>query len=280
MSGLANKLININRRYVFLATIIILAITVIKPLSIPISISAESRKFYQEVEKLEQDDVVLIWVMIDPAATAYIGYPTATLIKQIFRNDAKVLIASSSATTAIILLPCIEDAEKKFDKEMGVDWVMYPFIPGGEAALAAFAANLHVTETDYFGNSLEDLPLLSNLNDVNDLQLAVGGSTEQNTHQIVIRQIQQAYGIKTLDIVSAASYPTVAPYVQSGQFSAVIKGARAAAEYEQVSGLIGLSSQSMASQFYVQGFFLVLGICYLIADYLTRKPENKEVRIE
>lgn len=276
MSEVFKKYLALNRRYVYLIVLILCSIPVLKPLGVPIIISEETKEFHREIEVLNPGDNVFISVDLDAAGYPEIGYPLITVIKELFKRDVKVIIAAWASPTPLLILPDLEMVTKAAGVEYGVDWMFYGFVPGGEPAIASIAANLHSFPTDFWGKPVDELPILKDLKTIEDVQLVIHGSIGMDAHGFVVRQINLAYGVRCIDICSRMVYPTIAPYVDAGQFSAVIKGARAAAEYEQIVGMPGKSSQSTDSQVLVQGGYLVLGIVYAIADGIVRATAEKE----
>jgi hypothetical protein len=83
--------------------------------------------------------------------------------------------------------------------EYGIDYAYLPYAPGEETAMAAVAASIHSTfSTDAYGTPLNQVPLLSGLNTLNDFAMAIFGAVSYTVPEMFVRQWPAKYGVTTL----------------------------------------------------------------------------------
>lgn len=266
--GVFQKYIEIDRRYIYLLLFILISLPIIKPIGIPVRISEETRNFKSVIDTLDSGDSVLI--IFNTARMDYpeLGYPVLAAIRSFLTQDIQVLIACTNPQSPLTIRKDIENVARITDSTNGEDYVFYGYISGEEAAIASLADDLKSPQVDFYQNPLSGMSILENKNNVGDIDLVIVSHQNMDDAAWVVRQIYTNYGNTCLDVTTAGIYPTIAPYIEGGQFAGVLKGARYAAEFEQLIGYPGGSSSAIDSQVLIQGTFLILGTLYLISSQL------------
>jgi len=126
-------------------------------------------------------------------------------------------------------------AEEKYNYKYGVDWVVFPFLGGDEAAVATVAANMRYFDKDYYGNPTDSLPLMKSIYTLKDVDICSWEVSEISFIAAMVRQWPAAYGVRA---VNAGAYTYVAPYYGKYVFG-TIDGSRGGTEFEYATGYNG-----------------------------------------
>jgi hypothetical protein len=154
------------------------------------------------------------------------------------------------------------------NKEYGVDWVWFGFIAGGESAMAAWAADFDVAGNDAYGTPMSELPLMNELNDMNDIDLHFyigGGGVQEST-----RQFSTPYNIPQITAMMSMTVPDIIPYYNAGIVVAYLEGLPGAAQYESATRDPG-SAIATQDAMTLSMYFLVALIAVVNLAYISRR---------
>ena len=241
-----DRLRKMDRRYIYLILLIAIVWPLFAPIGFPLQVTPLVRQAYQFVESLPAGSVVA-WSV--DAGVAVLGeqFPQAKITFEhlIKRKNLKIIIVHFWEQGPLFmpsLMPKIEASGMKY----GVDWVDLGYIPGGEAAMAAFADDIHRTvPTDVRGNKLSSLPLMQNVKTAKDIKLWITTSAGTPGVPEYARQVQSRYGTPIIAGVLSQFATIYMPYINSKQLVGLLGGLRAAAEYEKLMGASGGATRAM-----------------------------------
>lgn len=266
-------MLNIDRRIIWLTVVALTALPFLVPIGLPIGVEQITRDFYNVIEALPPGAKVVINCDIEAGNVAqYAGQGIATL-GRLFEKDLKIIqIAFYRADCAVIFENVVLPAVDQGDSEYGVDWVNMGFLEGREAALAAFADNFMYPVNDHYGNSLEDLPLMEEMNSMDDVDLYVTISGET---AMAIRQFIIPYEIPMLVTTGVQHLVSLKPDLDAGLIQGALGGIPGAAQYEFLLGNPGASIVKLDSLSLIHLFIIVLVVVTNIAHYLYADKGGK-----
>jgi hypothetical protein len=225
-NSLTDKILNLDRRIIYVIIIIACAYPFINPIGIPVALDPYTLNFYGVIEDLPEGSDVLWGMGIGPSLTEHIGM-SISVIKHLFAKNLNVLFFSVRAETPPIITGILDIAGTE-GKVYGEDWVELGFLPGYEPAMAAIAADLWEMATDEYGTPLEDIPLMQDLHTLNDIELTI--VTYGSDIEGWVRQWHTAYGTPMLAF-DGSFYQGMLPYFPA-QIAGLLPGVRGGAEYE------------------------------------------------
>jgi hypothetical protein len=239
--------VSLRERYIVGALLILMiVIPVVLKVSIPGTISPETRGAYDFLHNLEPGSTVLVCLgTFAPHLWAEVGPGGIASMNDIFNLPVRIIIVpfdpEGAATMKMTLDRFIDEREKVY----GVDWVFLQFIPGGEAGIAAFRDDFHMVSTDFFGDPISEMPLMQeslNTDDVDALWFLDGGNMcPQFVRQLVLGgNTPGAYGA-----MDAEGYVITLPYFTAGQLQGLISAGKGAYEYELLTGIPGMGTLIM-----------------------------------
>jgi len=275
------KVEKIDRRIVYLVLIVVVAAILLRPIGLPIPISSSTKKYYEAINSLPSGSVIALGVDFDAGALPELGPMLEATLKQLFASDKKFVIFSlwgGGPAVSTIYLNKLKDLIESSGKKYGEDYVLLPYIAGGETAAAALAKDFKNTvKNDYYGTPVDQIPLLKNLNTANDFALLITITAGTPGVEEYLRQWVSPFGIKFNVGALGVSAPNYMPYYTSGQIYGMIQGLRGAAEYELLVGSPSIAVSSMdalSAGHIVTIVFILLGN----AVFLLRKYSRKEVK--
>ena len=275
--SIAEKLLNIPEQYIYLVLAVILIIPLVKPFGLPIPITTETKKFYDAMEDLKPGDTV--FYAFDAGSMTWMeqGLGATIVFKHLLMKEGvRIVGATIGAEGPMFWEKTIKELGgiEAYDKEYGKDVVWLGFLAGLETACASLADNLEgaVGGVDAYGTSFSNLPLMAEVNEVDDFKILIvlsWGSTYANW----MNQWQMPYGIPEYIIPLAGVAAEARPYYEAGQIASMIVGARGSAEYELLLRMPGRAAAGMDAQSLGHLYTAVLIIISNIAYFM--RPSKK-----
>ncbi len=146
------KLGELDRRILYWALVIVLAVPFIHPLLLPVSISETTISLYNFIEKLGPDDVVIIGIQAGVSAWPEVLPGLVAVSKHLIQRGAKIIywgfsidvdMTMNAIKARVPQLKGPNEAAGPGDYKYGEDWVYCGLLPPGEATVAQLADNIH-----------------------------------------------------------------------------------------------------------------------------------------
>lgn len=259
------RLQNVDRRiiYVILAGVVFLAL--LKPMGLPIQISAETQKAYDKLESIPNGSI--IWFSADFSAssgTELLPTMRAAMI-QAFRKDLRIVCGAMWNEGGNLADRVWRMVSPMFpDKKYGVDFVNIGFRPGQAVWLESMVtdANAGALGQDHFGKPLADLPLMAEFKSLKDAKLIFDFISGDPGEKEYMARVAGPYSIPLVVSCVSVTVPEAMTFVQSGQVQGLVGGMAGAAQYEVLArapgtAVSGMDAQSLAHIVVIA--FIVLG---------------------
>lgn len=228
-----NRIVNLSKRWVWLLLVIAYAVPVLYPLNLPVPVTEYPRSAYNAVDALPAGSVLALDVSIGMNSVPELMATTVVIIKHSFMKNLKLVTWSIDEPQGPVLTEmAIREANpEKYGKKYGVDYVILPYLAGGEAAEVSMMNDIPATTSrDYYGTSITQLPMMSTIKSSKDIKLIVAIAATQADDRV--RQYGIAGGQKFIFVTYLANTPGAIPYVSSGNLISVLGGAIGGAQYE------------------------------------------------
>jgi len=161
--------------------------------------------------------------------------------------------------------------EEDFGYVNGVDYVVFDFLAGDEAALSTVASNMRVFSTDLQGKSIDTLPIMNGIRTLADVQLGCMLPYEVLTFG---EQVARQWGGRGLKLIDGSNYAPVVSYYGTSVLGA-LDADRGMAEYEVLVGIPGSEAGKMDIRNSV-GLGIMVLATLAIVNSLTTKNKKKE----
>jgi hypothetical protein len=269
------RLSRIDRRILFLIIFVCVLVPLLAGVRLQMSVTAPVLGLYEAVEELEAGSYVWLAADYDPGSMPELYPMNVALVEHLFAKDVRVISASLWAPGPPLAQRVFDDLAAKYGKVYGEDYVNLGFKEGREAVMISVAEDLRRTfPEDYYGTVLDSIPMLSGIENLQDLEMIVAVSAGYPGIKEWIMQIVTRYEIVIGGGVTAVTGPEMYPYIQSGQLVGLLAGMKGAAEYEQLVERPGLGISGMVAQSSVH-LMVVVFIIFANIVYVLEKRRSR-----
>jgi hypothetical protein len=244
-----DRLQTIDRRILYWILIIALMLPYIRPLGLPITISSTTRALYEELEVVQPGDVCLLSINLGVGSWPDCLPSMVACVKMLLRQEAKIIVWSIDAGDVDITWDKLVSQVPELEHySYGEDYVFFGYIPGQEANVALLGSNIRGLLTlDKYGNHIDDLPIMKEVNGAEDFRLAVSSDSGLDWINWYIQQWHTSYGTPIGSIGVSVLGSLLMPYFRSGEIFGMSVGSRGGAELESLIKAPGEAIQSMDS---------------------------------
>ncbi len=268
------KLMNIDRRIIFIFVALSVIIPTLLEVSFPITVSEPTRKIYDYIEALPPGSTVMVAFNFGPSSMAELQPMGAAFLRHCFENKVQAIGMTLNPTGALLGNEIMQEAAEAKGAVKDQDYVYLGFRPGFTQVMLGMGTAIDsVYENDYDKKPLAEIPMMEDIKNYDDidlvLDLAASSSTEDWITYTNTRYNQQVAAGVTGVIVSQ-----MYPYLQTEQLIGLMPGLLGAAEYEKLINTPAKGTRGMSVQSFVH--LLVFGLVILgnIAFFIQRREEQ------
>lgn len=235
----------IPRQVVFVAIACAVIVPLIIPLGLPVRVMSKSEKLFDAVDTLDaRSKPVLVSVDFDPQSMPELYPMLVALLRHCFARDVKVILMTLWPQGPGLAEMALTQVPAEYGKEYGTDYVFLGYKFGVTAVLLGMGNNIMaVFPVDYYGTPVDSLPMLSSIQNYDDISLIVTLSTGDPGWRAWLLFAQSRFAANVGIGVTAVSAADVYPYVESGQVVGLLAGMKGASEYETLVERAGYSEE-------------------------------------
>lgn len=253
------KLLQIDRRVIFLLLAICLVIPLICQVDMPVGVQKTTQSLYETVDGIDAARHCLMISSDYTPQTEAENHPmTVTLLRHAFARKLPVLTLCLYVEAAPLMVNAVEQVMEEFNSVattnadsvlFGRDivflgWQPPPIIP----ILAMGRSITGIYPVDYYGNATDGMPVFQRIRNYDQVGLVAAISSGTSPLWFV-QFAQTKFGVKVGAGTTAVSAPGFYPYFETGQFSGMMGGMKGAAEYESlVAANYGVGGRRRASE--------------------------------
>jgi len=234
--AIIEKLANLDRRWIFLSMFLAVAIPILLELEFPEKPTKLAQDVFDEIEKLQPGDKVLLAFDYDPASEGELGPMATSFILHCANKKLKMYFLS--------LFPVgpqmVEDGITKViltdfpDLVYGEDYVNLGYKPGYEGVIKVIMTDLReLYTTDARGLNIDQIPMCQDVESIQDMKLILNVSAGYPGSKEWVQYGATAYPdkVKIVAGVTGVQAPYMYPYVPK-QLKGLLGAIKGAAEYE------------------------------------------------
>ena len=268
------KLMNIDRRIVFILVALAVIIPSLLNVSFPITVSQPTRSTYDYIEAMPPGSTLMIGFNYGPSSFAELHPMARAVIHHCFRKKIRVIGMTLIAEGATLGDKMLKGVAEETGAVYGEDYVYLGFRPGATQVLLGMGTAIDsVYESDYAKTPLAEIPMMADITNYEQidlvLDLASGSSTEWWVIYTNTRYNQQIAAGVTGVIVSQ-----MYPYLQTKQLIGLMPGLLGAAEYEKLIGKPAKGTEGMSIQSFAHLLVVALVILGNIAFFIQRRQSE------
>ncbi len=272
-----DRLLNIDRRWIYLLMALVVIVPAIWPFPVPVGISGEVRAVHDFIEAQPSGQVVHLAVDYDPSTLAELQPMAESILHQCFDKDLRLVITALSQFGPAMVDELLTRIAAEHGKVRGVDYAFLGYKPYPAITILAMGSNYRVPfPTDYYGTAVDSIPMMRDVHNFSDVACVVslaGG----NVADMWIQYGNAKYGVPVALGVTGVMASDYYPYLQSRQVFGLLPGVKGAAEYERLRGRPGEASRGMPYQ--VTSHLLII-LAMLVANigYVAQRRARAGVR--
>ena len=273
--GWSEKVLKIDRRWIFLAVGIAVVIPFFLPLGLPIIVTSPVESLYETVEQIPPNSQPLL-LSIDyaPATLPELEPMALAILRQAFRRDVRVVVMTLHPAGYGLAERAVLQVAEECDRVYGEDYCFLGFVPGVSAPMLGMGVSIrNVFPEDAYGTPLSEIPMLEGIRNYDDIPLLItlaGWSAAEAWVYFAHEPYGQAVGAGVTAVMATDYYP----YLDAGQLVGLLGGMRGAAEYEELEGRPDQGARGMDSQSVIHILIIVLIAIGNIAYFASRKAKK------
>ena len=279
---------SLDRRIIFLIVGLSVLMPLLKPewIDLPIRTTPESQIVFDEINKLNAGDKILLSFEYSPSTKPEIHPMAIAILKHLYAKNIQVYGFALWPDGNFMSTEAFSEVSDDYDKKYGVDYVNLGYKPGGEAVIKGIASDIRTLYTvDLQGTFINDIPMMKDVFNIEDFDfvfsLSAGypGSKEWVQYACDPNNIPLSTGCTSIQVTD------IMPYVENDQIRGILAGMPGAAEYEslvetelqkmEISGKPGKASGMMAAQSIAHVVIVLFIIFGNISYFITRKKNRK-----
>lgn len=282
----------IDRRVIYLLLTVLVILPFFVKVTIPQKIMPQTQRLFDFIESIPPDDqAVMISFDYSPQTQPECHPMALALLKHCFARDIPVIGLSFDPEAPGLAVDAFVSVEREIDSlatrredslVYGIDYVYLGWKSGRIAAqLDMGEAIAGVYPRDYYGNSIDSLPLMLNVRNYRDIAIVVIIAAADYPIDW-IRYPQTRYGVKVGAGLTAVMAPQYYPFVQTGQVSGLMAGMKGAAEYEKLvlehgyACTLGTAETGMNSQSMIHLLIMLFIILGNIGYFFSRRARKDQ----
>lgn len=252
-------LLEVDRRWLFLAMALAIVVPLLVPVQMDFSVSPMVRAVYDEVEQLPEGTTVLVSIDYDPAAQPELEPFTRAIVRHLLERRAKIVFLTlwdkSPPIVHAILRDVVEgeyvagtgyfEGEAHPEYRYGRDYVFLGFKEGKQIVIAGMGQNFRqMWPSDHADTPLARLSVMNGITTLRDFPLIIESGAGFPGPREYVQQVVARYDLRFAAATTAVSVTGMTPYYPD-QIFGLVGGMRGSAEYEQLMGYAGVGTAGL-----------------------------------
>jgi hypothetical protein len=290
--NLFDRLMRLDRRWVFLLLTIVCIAGYYWDYSIPIRVTNEVESIYNFVDSIPEGEIVFVAIDYDPNNQAELHPMTYALMEHAFRRKLRVLFTALSQNGPGMADQAIRDITDSMSLDRtyngvefkgrqivnGIDYTFLGYKPYYAIIILSMGQNFRISfPSDYYGTPLDSIPMMKGVLNYDDVACVVdmsGGNITDAWISYGQGRFNFPLALGLTGVMTAQYYP----YLNSGQVFGIMGGMLGAAQYEKLADNPGLAIDGMRVQLPAHIVIVIFIIIGNIGFFLSRRSSNLEGR--
>jgi hypothetical protein len=274
MATFLEKMMTIDRRWVYLLIGLAVIIPTVVSFEVPVSISPEVKKIYDFVERIEPGKHLFVCMDYDPSSMAELNPMAEAIVNQAFDRNIKIIFVTLSQFGAGLVEQITSKLADKRGKVRGVDYTFLGYRPYPAITILAMGIDFRVPfPEDYYDVPLDSLPVMRGIKNFYNVE-GVIEITSGSTADFWLIYGNGRYGFPLALGITGVMSADFYQYLQSGQLFGIIPGVKGAAEYEDLVSYPGEGMAQMPYQVIAHGVIIAFIIISNAAYFASRKRKK------
>ena len=224
---------DLDRRWIFLAMFLAVAIPVLARLVFPEVVSKQAKMVFDAIDDLPDGSNILLAFDFDPASQGELLPMAQAFTRHCSIKGHKQYYMALWPLGSPMVELSIDTIEEEYpDMVYGEDEMKFSYKAGGEAVIRMIMQDLRgMFPLDSKGTQLDDIPMTKNIKNIQDMDLIINVSAGDPGTKQWVQFAATPFGITTVSGCTGVQAPQMYPYIPE-QLAGVLGAIKAAAEYE------------------------------------------------
>ncbi|MBN1356534.1 hypothetical protein JXA40_09775 [bacterium] len=282
MMSIWEKLLQIDRRIIYLLVFLAAIIPFLFPAGLEVNTTREVQSIYDFIENLAPGTPILLAADYDPQTQAENGPQAQAVLRHMFKKDLRVVIMTLSQDGAALAEMFSNSVAREYQKRRWEDYTYLGYKPYPSIIILSLGQDFRISyPRDYYNRKLDDIPMMQDIRNLDDVAavIEIGGG---NVCHMWLTYAHERYKVPLALGVTAVSGPQYYPFLQSGQLFGLLGGLKGAAEYETLMDgeytrldLPRKAIQGMNVQNFVHVLIVILTVVGNVAFFAIRRRERR-----
>lgn len=229
---------NIDRRWIFLLMALAVAIPILLELRFPEKPTGLARSTFEEIEKLDPGDRVLLAFDFDPASEGELGPMATAFVRHCCEKRLKMYFLALWPVGPQMIDQSINNVIKKDFPNLvyGQDYVNLGFKSGQEGVIKVLVTDLRqLYTTDARGTNVDQIPMMRDVKNIRQMDLIINVSAGYPGTKEWVQYAATPYpnDIRIVAGCTGVQAPLLYPYIPE-QLPGLLGAIKGAAEYEKL----------------------------------------------
>jgi hypothetical protein len=269
------KLMQVDRRWIYLAIGLAVIIPAIKGFKVPVSVSPEVKNVYDFVNDIKPGQYLFLAMDYDPTSLAELNPMAEAILKHAFMRNEKVVIVTLAQFGPGMVEQITSRLATEYNKVRGVDYAFLGYRPYPAITILAMGVDFRVPfPVDYYGTPLDSLPIMRGIKNFFNVK-GVIDITAGNTADMWLVDGNGRYGFPLAIGITGVMAADYYQYLQAGQLFGIIPGIKGAAEYEKLIDQPGEGMTQAAYQVVAHSVIILFIVLSNVAYFVSRRGKNR-----
>lgn len=234
MNSVDRFLFNLDRRWIFLAMFLAVAVPLLCGLTFPERVTPPTKIVFDAIEAMPEGSKVLISFDFDPASSGEMAPMAAAFTRHCCEKKLKLYLMTLWYYGPPIMEPSLHIIKNEYPHmKYGEDYVHLGFKAGLQVAIRNAMSDLkNDFHVDHFGTPITQIPMLRGIDSLRDMDLFICPGSGFPGPQEWVQFAAAPHRVKMLIGSPGVQTPSILPYVPQ-QVIGMIGSVKQAAEYEQ-----------------------------------------------
>ena len=272
-----NKL---DARCIYLLLVVVITLPLLKPWNLPISISPETRAYFDMVKSVQPGKFIGIAADYRSDTLTELNPILASTFRQAMLNGNRVILWALIDEGANVSQAVLGPLSNELGKTYGVDWINLGYKPGETVTLQKMIDNIEegAGYADFFGKPLNQYEIMKDIKSLKEIDLLVVIPSTTLGTQLYMTMLTIPNRIPLLVGCSSGGAPGAINLYKAGEYKGVVAGLRGAAEYEKLLGVPGLASAGMDAQSAAHMLMIALIFLANLSYFATKRMNSGGVK--
>ena len=268
------RLMNLDRRVIFLLVLAGVAVPLLMEFSFPIKASPNVRAVYDQIERVaeQKDGKVLLSFSYGGGAAPELQPMARAMLRHLFAREIEIVAICLWPDAVGLAQAVLQDVAAEFGRDYGVDYALMGFKPGASIVILSMGQDFQNTFlTDNFGAATDTLAVTRDVRSLADFDFVFDFAAGESIDHLWIPFGQERYRFPFAGGCTAVIAPDLFPFLQSGQLVGIVGGLAGAAEYESLVGHPAKASSGMRPQSVTHVIIIAFIILANVTFFLSRR---------